>query len=185
MSERKMSSDECYIYWKSLAKEVGKVRYTSIERIEQLDVLCELFRKHGVDYDDAKSYKRKVVEFMVTKEGMKGNGRHKGWKEATEEDFVGILTGYYNGEFEVVNDTTATKQTKTRKVEYYGGIDYMDRTPLMVAWTKHRYKKNWTESICLEAHKIGSPLWQAFDKEVINSKWAKSGERPDWCRNVF
>ena len=182
---RKMSADECFISWKTLAKEVGKVRYTSTERMEQLDVLCDMFRTHGVEYDDAKFYKKKVVEFMVTKEGMKGNGRHKGWKEATEEDFIGILTGFYNGEFQIVNDTTATKKTKTRKVEYYGGIDYLERAPLMVAWTKYKFENLWTESICLEAHKIGSPLWQAFDKEVMRSKWAKSGPRPDWARNVY
>jgi len=184
MSERQMTSEECFLNWKSLAKEVGKVRYTATERVEQLDVLCEMFRKHGVDYDEAKAYGKKVIEFMVTKEGMKGNGKHKGWKEATKEDFVGILTGYYNGEFQVVNDTKLTKKSMVQKVEFYGGADYMSRTPLVVAWSKHRFKDKWTEAICLEAHKIGSPLWQMFDKEVMSSKWAKSGPRPDWAKNV-
>lgn len=185
MSERKMTSEEVFIYWKSLAKEVGKVRYTATERVEQLDLLCEMFREKGVDYDEAKSYLKKVIEFMVTKEGMKGNGKHKGWKEATREDFVGMLTKYYNGEFQVVNDTKLTKKSMTTKVEYYGGVDYMNRTPLVVAWTKHKFKDNWSESICLEAHKVGGPLWRAFGKEVLASKWAKVGPRPEWAKNIF
>lgn len=186
MTDRSMNADEVFLYWKSLAKIVGKVRYTSTERQEQLDVLCELFKKHDTDFDEAKSYKKKIIEFMVTKEGMKGNGKHKGWKEATEEDFIGILTGWYSGDFTVVNDTTEIKRNMDKKNdEDYGTLDYTFRTPLIVAWTKHKFKHRWTESICLEAHKVGGPLWQLFDKEVMNSKWAKSGERPEWAKNAF
>jgi hypothetical protein len=185
MSERKMSGDEVFIMWKGLVKEIGKARYTAVERKEQLDELCEMFHKFGVDVDEAKSYKKKIIEFMVTKEGMKGNGRHKGWKEATEEDFISNLMGYYSGEFKVVNDTKLTKKNVTKKIEYYGGLDYMDRAPLVVAWSKQKFKDKWSEAICLEAHKIGSPLWQAFDREVMNAKWVKEGPRPDWAKNIF
>tara|TARA_R100000951_G_C2628563_1_gene176872 strand:- start:158 stop:715 length:558 start_codon:yes stop_codon:yes gene_type:complete len=185
MSNRTMSGDEVFISWKSQVKEIGKVRYTAVERKEQLDELCEMFLEFGVDFDEAKSYKKRILEFMVTKEGMKGNGKHKGWKEATEEDFVGLLVGWYRGDFQVVNDTKLTKKAITKKIEYYGGLDYMDRTPLMVAWTKHKFKDNWSEAVCLEAHKIGSSLWRAFGKEVLSSKWAKTGPRPEWAKNIF
>ena len=179
-----MEADEVFIMWKGLVKEIGKARYTAVERKEQLDELCEMFSKFGVDVDEAKSYKRKVIEFMVTKEGMKGNGKHKGWKEATEEDFISNLMAYYQGEYQS-SDTSNLKPSKVGDVHYYGSLSYMVRTPLMVAWSKHKFKNKWTESICLETHKVGSPLWQLFDKEVINSKWAKSGERPQWCKYVF
>lgn len=185
MSERKkMTADEVFLAWKVLVKEIGKARFNADERREQLDMLCEMFFERGVDIDEAKMYKRKIVEFMVTKEGMKGNGRHKGWKETTEEDFIGNLAMYYKEEMDIVNDTThMNKATKINEI--YGGRDYMDRTALIVAWSKHKFKSRWSEAICLEAHKVGSQLWTMFKKEVINSKWAKSGERPDWAKNVY
>jgi hypothetical protein len=179
--KRKMTSEEVFLLWKKEAKEVGKIRYTAIERREQLDLLCEMFLKFGVELDDAKFYKRKVVDFMVTKEGQKGNGKHKGWKEATEEDFLTNLIAYYQGDMEIVNDTQYTVKGKNL---YYSNADYLDRNKLIAAWTKNKYGDRYSESLCLEAHKIGSVLWQLFEKEVMQSKWARCGERPSWAKNI-
>lgn len=179
-----MSSEEAFLLWKGEAKAVGKARYTASERIEQLDVLCEIFYKYGIDFEEAKSYKKKIVEFMVTREGLKGNGRYKGWKQNTEEDYISLLTRWYNNEFQVVNDIThVNKATKVN--EYYGGRDYLERTPLIVAWSKHKFKEKWSESICLETHKVGSSLWNMFKKEVILSNWAKNGNKPDWANFIY
>lgn len=184
MSDKfKMTPEDVFILWKNTAKDIGKARYTSIERLEQLDVLAEMFVERGIDIDDARIFKKKVVEFLVTKEGMKGNGRYKGWKERTEEDFLSSLLVRYQDKAEIINDTTNLKVT--RKVEYYGGADYMERTPLMVAWSKYKFLNLWSEAICLETHKIGSALWIQFQKEVMYAKWAKSGERPQWARNIY
>lgn len=182
--ERLMTSEEVFILWKHEVKEIGKARYTAEERREQLDLLSEMFYEKGIEFEEAKSYSRRVVEFMVTKEGQKDNGRYKGWKKNTEEDFLSNLLAYYQGQFKAVNDTTHINK-KTKKLEYYGAKGYLDRTPIIVAWTKHKFKKRWSEAICLETHKVGTPLWQLFKQEVFDSKWAKTGERPDWAKNVF
>lgn len=165
-----MSAEDCFILWKHGVKEVGKAKYSAKERVEHLSILGQMFFNHGIDLDEARFYKKRVVDFLVTKEGMKGNGKYKYWKERTEEDFIASLLSWYQEKAEIVNDTTNKKVV--RKVEYYDGADYMDRTPLIVAWTKYKFKDNWTESLCLEAHKIGSPLWFLFDKEVISSRVA-------------
>ena len=178
-----MTPEDIFLLWKTEARDIGKAKYTSVERIEQLDILANMFFERGIDIEEARMFKRKVVEFLVTKEGMKGNGRYKGWKERAEEDFLASLLVYYKKNAEVVNDTTNLKVT--RKVEFYGGAEYMERTPLLVAWSKHKFKTLWSEAICLETHKVGSALWIQFQKEVMFSKWAKSGERPQWAKNVF
>jgi len=184
MSEKiQYSAEDTFVMWKHEMKEIGKARYTARERVEGLQLLAEMFFKHGVELEESKFFKKRVTEFLVTKEGMKGNGKYKFWKERTEEDFLASLLVQYQDKAEIVNETTNKKVV--RKIEHYDGADYMDRTPLMVAWTKYKFKDNWTEALCLDAHKVGSSLWLLFDKEVISSKWAKSGERPDWAKNVF
>jgi len=176
-----MSSDEVFLAWKMAVKNLGKARFNADERREQLDLLCEMFFERGIDIDEAKSYRRKVVDFMVTKEGQKGNGRHKGWKEATEEDFIGNLALHYQNSMEIVNKISTKMEVNT----LYGYGEYIERTPLIVAWTKYKYKNRWSESICLEAHKVDSSLWTLFKQEVIYSKWAKIGERPIWAKNIY
>jgi len=187
MEKKVKSADQVFTQWKTFCeKDVGKVRYTSEERLEQLDFLCEMFVKFGVPFDDAMDYKRKFVEFMVTREGMKGNGKHKGWKEKAGENFEGILLGFYDGTFKVVNDVGAISiknEVKTEKQEY-GHSDYMIRMPIIIAWSKNKFGESWSESICLEAHKIASSLNSIFVREVIDSNWSKSGEDiPSWAKS--
>lgn len=183
MSGKKLSAEQVWIRWKTFCeKDVGKARYTAVERLEQLDALCDDFRSNGVSFEEASDYKKKFVEFVVTREGMKGNGQYKGWKEKSAEQFDGVLLGYYSGEFET---TSHTDMKDMKKQQLYDTSEYMARTNLIVAWTKYKYQDKWSEAICLEAHKIGSTLWNMFKKEVIFSNWAKSGERPNWAKNIF
>lgn len=179
----KLTADDVFRMWKVETKELGANKYAATERVELIDMLCELLRKYGIDIDDARFLKKKVIEVLVTKEGMKGSGKYKGWKETTENEFLDNLLVYYVDDFEIVNSTEQIKNSKSRN-QYYGEIGYMDRTQLIVEWTKFMFKKKWTESICLEAHKIGSSLWLLFEKEVMNSKWSKTGKRPSWAKNV-
>ena len=184
-NKKEMNPDDLFLLWKKQVKEIGKSRYTSAERKEQIDLLCELFYKHNIDLDEAKLYKRKVVELLVTKDGMKGNGKYKGWKENTEEDFDATLISWYQGEFEVINDTTKIKELKKEQSIGYGNNGHIERHRIIVAWTKHKFGDNWSESICLEAHRVGSQLWVMFEKEVFYSEWAKNDEIPWWLKKVL
>lgn len=177
--------EDLFIKWKSDVKEgYGQSRFTKGEREEIIDALCESFFESGIDYDEAKFFTKKVQEFLVTREGQKGGGKYKSWMPNIKEEYITNLVIYYESNVEPVNDTKLLKMTIKGK-RFYGAFGYMDRTALMVAWTKQKYKDRWSESICLEAHKVGSPLWRQFDIEVLESKWAKSGERPSWAKNVY
>lgn len=184
MSDKILTAKQVFLAWKTGCElDVGKARYTSGERLEQLDLLCEDFIKNGVDFDEALSYKKKFVEFVVTKEGMKGNGQYKGWKEKAAEQFEGLMTRWYAGEFKVVNDVGATTVKKAKTSNSYGKGAYMIRMPFIVAWSKEKFGSQWSESVCLECHKVNGPLTMLFEAEVLDSNWMKTGESiPKWAQ---
>lgn len=183
MSKKKLTAEQVFVLWKTeVEQEVGKARYTSTERLEQLDALCESFVKYQIEFDDALMFKRKFIEFVVTREGMKGNGRYKGWKEKADENFEGILVRWYAGEFQISEPLMKTK--KEQKLEHYGVGDYMIRMPMIVEWSKNKFKTSWTEGICLESHKVASTLNNMFVEEVLESNWSKTGEDiPKWAKS--
>lgn len=185
MEKKTKTADQVFIQWKTFCeKRIGKARYTQIERLESLDALCQDFVVAGISYDDAIFYKRKFVDFVVTREGMKGNGKHKGWKEKAAENFEGVLLGYYDGTFKVVNDAgSLSHQKKTSHKEEYGQGDYMIRMPIIVDWSKEKFGNQWSEGLCLEAHKIAGTINNLFVNEVLRSKWSKEGDNvPKWAK---
>lgn len=181
---KKLSARQVFTMWKTeVEKDIGKARYTSTERLEQLDALCEYFVKFGVDFDDALGYKKDFTEFVVTKEGMKGNGKYKGWKEKASENYEGLLTSWYNGEFKVVNDIGNITVKENVSAASYGSNSYMIRIPLIVAWSKEYFGSEWSEGVCLECHKINGPLTTMFEQEVLESNWMKTGQNvPNWAK---
>lgn len=179
MNKRQLTAKQVFVAWKTeVEKDIGKARYSATERLEQLDTLCEFFVESKIPFDDAMDFKRDFVDFVVTREGMKGNGQYKGWKEKAAENYEGLMVRWYAGEFKSVDTTRVNPNIKhTYK---YGIGSYMHRMPAIVAWSKYRFGSKWTERICLEAHKIGSSLNLLYQKEVLGAKWAKSGPYPDW-----
>lgn len=173
----KASAEDVFLMWKTVVeKEVGKEIYTHNSRLEHLEELCEMYREYGVDYDDAIMQKKRFIEFVVTPEGMKGNGKHKNWKSTAEENYIGLVNTFYSDMFQKEDISHINNKTQ------YGEGDYMPRMNIIVDWTKHKFGKNWSESLCLEAHKIGSMLNNTFQKEVLESKWAKTGKNvPVWA----
>lgn len=180
MMSRQFTAEDIFRAWKTeVQKEVGKAIYLHKERLEYADRLCELYRKHKVGYEDALLLKKKFIEFVVTSEGMKGNGRHKNWKQNAEDNYIGALNKYYADEFETQEvDVKMFSNSNT-----YGVGNYVPKMHLISDWTKIKFGDNWSESICLEAHKVGSFLNNLFQKEVIESEWAKDREKaPDWAK---
>lgn len=172
----KFSAEDVFSMWKTVVqKEVGKAIYLHNQRLEHLEELCEMYREYKVDYDDAMMLKRKFIEFVVTPEGMKGNGKHKNWKITAEENYVGMLNTAYSDEFEKEDIASISSRSK------YGEADYMPKMSLIVDWSKQKFGKNWSESLCLEAHKVGSIINNMFQKEVLESKWLKTKDVPAWA----
>ena len=176
---KQFSAEDVFLAWKiHVEREVGKAIYTHRERLEHVEYLCELYRKYKIDYEDAILLKKKFLEFVVTPEGMKGNGRHKNWKANAEENYIGSLNNHYSDNFDsqdVSSDMFSSKNV-------YGEGNYMPKMNLVVDWTKQKFGNNWSESIALEAHKVGSVLNTMFQKEVLESKWAKTRKNiPVWA----
>jgi len=173
---KQFSAEDVFSMWKTeVQKEVGKAIYLHNQRLEHLQGLCEMYREFKVDYDDAMFLKRKFIEFVVTPEGMKGNGKHKNWKITAEENYIGVLNSYYTEDFERQEVTDPFSKDK------YGEGDYMPKMNIIVDWSKNKFGKNWSESLCLEAHKIGCIINYMFQKEVLESKWLKSKDFPPWA----
>lgn len=188
MIEAQYTAEQVFSSWKTwVEKELGKARYTKQERLEQLDTLCAMFKDSRIEYEDALMLKKDFVDFVVTREGKKGKGNHKGWKENAAENFEGILFGYYSGQYKTLSEIeSGEKKKKIKKnVDAYDQPGYLPRTPLLVAWTKHKFKDRWSEAICLEAHKIGGAVNILFQKEVLASDWSnKNNNLPSWYRKV-
>jgi len=180
MSKR-FTAEDIFLRWKTVVqREVGKAIFTHDQRLESLEYLCELYRKYKVDYDDAMLLKKSFIETVVNEDGLKGKGKHanKKWKTAAEENYVGALNEYYSDEFESQEFTSPSSNKNL-----YGEGDYMPKMSIVVDWSKHKFGNNWSESICLEAHKVGSVLNNMFQKEVLESKWAKTRKDvPGWAQ---
>lgn len=179
MSDSKLSAEDCFIAWKvKIKQELEKARYLKSERIEILDELAQGLYENGVDYDEAKWLTKKVQDHLVTKEGKKDSGKYKGWMNNVKEEYTKALVDYYEKDLKIRH---SDKTESSEADKYYGTSEYLPRLPLIVAWTKFKYPK-WSESLCLEAHRIGGPVNKMFQTEIFEAKWAKSGERPNWCK---
>jgi len=147
MNEKnKADPEKVFTHWKnSVNKELGKSRYTQKDREEPLAELCEQFFIYKIDYEVAQTFGKKVLEFMVTNEGRKGQGKYKGWSKSIIDEFESNLFEYYR---ETLNlDTREVVKYEARGKETYGTVRYMDRQSLIVAWSKMKFDENWTEAI--------------------------------------
>jgi hypothetical protein len=177
---KQFTAQDVFLAWKThVQKEVGKAIYLHKQRLEHLEYLCELYRKYKIDYEDAILMKKDFLEFVVTPEGMKGNGKHKTWKKNANDNYIGALNNFYSDNFE--SQEVGSDMFKNRNT--YGEGEYMPKMNIISDWTKQKFGNNWSESICLEAHKVGSIINNMFQKEVLESEWVKTRKNiPEWAQ---
>lgn len=178
--------DVLYLWQKSI-DAMGTDRYQACNLGECLDDLSIMLREYSIEYFEAKTLKKKVIDYMVSEKGKTDRGKYKGWMNNVGESYLRSLSLYYSDEFQkdetVVDKLKDINKNKVTKVDTYGGADYMDRNSLIVAWSKNKFKDRWTESICLECHRTFGPLLDMFEREVMLSKWAlEGGEMPKWAK---
>ena len=124
-NEKKLDSGEVFDRWVADVREDRSARYTYQDRTRHLENLMGYLKMHDVSKDDAQFLKRKVVEILVTKEGMKNNGKHKGWKENTENDFDDLIQRTY---------VEGLRPTEIKAIRGSQGYD-----PKIVTWCKSNY----------------------------------------------
>jgi len=189
MDKKNDAIDILYL-WQKTTDALGGDRHQACNLGECLDDLSTLLKTHSIEYFEAKTLKKKVINYMVSEKGKTDRGQYKGWMANVGEAYFRSLALYYSDEFErddtIVDKLKLVNGKKVTKIDTYGGEDYMDRNLLIVAWSKDKFKDRWTESICLECHRTFGPLLDTFEKEVMHSKWASSGaEVPKWAGVFF
>lgn len=154
---------------KNTIDEHGIARFDYRNRDSILQSLFELLVQYNIPMDEATFLKRDVEKFMVTEEGMKGKNKHKGWKENVQMDFDAALMDYYQS---------------LGAIGKYGNYPYMPRNPLMTAWAKERFGVAWTEGLNLQVHTHGHRFNLEFQKDVMDAKWAITGEEvPEYAKD--
>jgi hypothetical protein len=129
------------------------IRYKHTPREEILDDLVVALKAHEIDYDEAKSRKDTVIKFLTTEEGRKGKGKHKGWVNTIEEQYLGALAFYY------IEDKEIPKAEPVEEIEIY---------PIITNWSKGFFGEYWTEEINIECHRKGSHFNMLFQKEMFD-----------------
>lgn len=121
------------------------VKYLHVNWTEHVEDLAVILYKKEIDYDEAKMYARKVVEFLTTEKGRK---EKKDWPKNVEARYLEALAGLY------VQIDSAPPIKKDRFV--------LDSDPEIVDYITNRYGPN--QMIINEAHRIGS----MFNLEYID-----------------
>lgn len=149
----KLDSDEVFARWLADVRVDSSKRYTRAHRKEHLAALMGYLKMHDIPQDDAQFLKRKVVEALVTKEGMRGQGKYKNWKENTEEDFDDLIQHTY----------VPALSVKIEPVKSAQGYD-----PVLVKWCKQRFGDSVGEELIKAAHQPLHMLWCMAINETFN-----------------
>lgn len=149
------NSDLVFKRWLADVREDRSLQYKYGERKNHIENLIAALVAEGVDQDDAQFLKRKVVDTLVTKEGMKGNGRHKGWKETAENDFDDAIQRAY------------VPALKKADLDYKASQTFKE-DPNIVAWCKKKFGSNVHILTIKEVHTPGTALRFMFVNEFYN-----------------
>jgi len=161
-----INADDIFNKWMHYLKtEAIDIRYLHRDRPEIISSLAYEFKSLKVDYDTAKSYKKRVMEALTTEEGRKGSGKYKGWKETATADFLSVLASYYV-EIEPEDKEESLYEKKVEAKEDL--FRYHINNNLITNWCKNRYGQDWTVDINKEAHLIGGVLNLEFQIDILN-----------------
>ena len=156
----KFSVDDLLNSWKADLQEEGTLKYIYQNRKNYLEDLVMLFRKFDIDFEDAKMAKRKVQEVLITKEGMKGKGKHTGWSKSVEDDFKVILSKYY-----VDSDTSKIKPLEDADKAPWWQFE-SDIDGEMKEWVTKTY--GYSDEIYLETKRVGSFFWMEYLEAIFS-----------------
>lgn len=162
-----MDSEILFNEWKMKALETGGNRFSFSTSSELIEGLIESFKSNSIDLDDAKRYKKKVIEVLTTEEGRKGKGKYKNWVESIETRYLGTLAEFYANK-------TQSGQLSTGNCK------------LIEAWVNEKYKSLNNSSLLKEASIPTSIIHRDFLREVFDSTWFKEQkEYPIWVQKLL
>ncbi len=141
--------------WAADVREDRSLQYKYGERRKHIENLVTAMVLENIPQDEAQMLKRRVIDILVTKEGMKGNGRHKGWKETAETDYDDAIQRAYVPALKKADADFKTSQT-------------FKEDPNIVAWCKQKFGPNVSILTIKEVHTTGTMLRSMFVNEWHN-----------------
>lgn len=144
-------------------------RYERKYRRENLEKLMRQFNNYGIPFEEAKSYKRKIMLAITTEEGRKNKGKYKGWKDDVLSDFDMAVCGEY---VELSKDEATPTHSKSLGVKYGAPVAavgyFLDRDQAIVDWLIDKYQSDsLPKELVDEAHRVMSPLNLQFLEETF------------------
>jgi hypothetical protein len=157
-NQNKPTAEDIFKRWCASLHEDKSLQYKYGERRKHLERLIGGFKRNGIEQDDAQLMKRKVVEQLVSKKGMKESGRggeYSNWKENAENDFDDVIQLAYVPEYQTEDLHYKVSQT-------------FKEDPNIVAWCKQKFGPNVSILTIKEVHTTGSMLRSMFVNEWHN-----------------
>jgi hypothetical protein len=147
----KKTETDAFNRWIADVREDIGSRYGYEDRKKHIQILMGYLVEYGIAMDDAQFLKKRVVEALVTKEGMKGKGKHSGWKENTEADFDDAIQKTY---------VPGLKKAEFMVQKTAQGYD-----PRKVKWAKEKFGDHVGEDIIIAVHQPLHLFWIMFMRE--------------------
>jgi hypothetical protein len=181
-----LTDSEIFNAWKShVSEDLGKSRFTAENNKIVVDDLIKEFKDNGVAIDDARSFMRQTIKFLVTEEGLKGgkskrSGRSlEGWPDAVKMYYEAGIVKYYSSDSEDETQPSHTKQLIDPITEF------LMASPIVTAWVEKQFG-SLNQSILYETCRDSTALNLQMQDELFNSDWSQSGENiPDWAKKVL
>ena len=159
LDEKKLNESEVFDRWIADVRADGSIRYTYEDRKRHLENLMGFLKIHNIAKDDAQFLKKRVVETLVTKEGLKGKGKHSGWKENTENDFNDYIQRLY---------VPGLPAADFKRIKTAQGYD-----PRIVSWAKAKFGDHLGQDMINAAHQPLHTLWNMFMLDTFPEEFKK------------
>lgn len=181
-----LTDSEIFNAWKSyVTEDLGKSRYTAENNKIVVDDLIKEFKDNGVTIDDARSFMRQTIKFLVTPEGQKNgiskrSGRSlEGWPDAVKMYYEAGIVKYYSSEDETIIKPAVIEQLEDPITEF------LVASPIVRAWVEKQFG-SLNQSILHETCRDSTALNLQMQEELFNSDWSQTGENiPDWAKKVL
>jgi len=154
-------AEMCFRSWcVGINDTFGTAKFSSKDglRREHIKNLFDMWLDYKVPQDEAASYCRKVVEFLVTREGIKGKGKYRDWAPNAEKDFKDVLADAYL--------PSIPKPEVLKLGDIYMSSDSFGHIRL---WSENKYGKE-NEVAYIASKTLGGALWTMFVKETYKVK---------------
>ncbi len=155
-SEKKTySAKQIFNKWLRYIYQDGYSRFTYKESQGHIEHLVSWFKDENIDYEDAKMMKREAVDNLITKEGKKGKGNHKGWKERLIKDFDSTVDDFY-----IQLDPPSMVRNEMKDAPWWQFEE--DEDGWIKKWITETY--GYSDQLYLEARRVGSLFWMEYLK---------------------